>query len=361
MIGAGAMGAVARRRRWRAGCPAPRSSRSYDADPARAKEVADGASAPTPPTSASALIEGDDVDAVLIAAPDPLHEELALACLAAGKPTLCEKPLATSVEGSRRVVEAEVARGPPAAPGGLHAPLRPGVRRAARGRRTTGAIGDVRAVHCVHRNAAGPPDRDVGGRARELDDPRVRLRAVAARRPAGRGHGLRADACPTGALQDVAGRGARDGGRRGRHRRGVRQRAATATTSTPRSPATAGTVSLTPPYGSRCAADGSRRPGGEVGLRGALRRRLPDRAAVVGRRRRAPVTPTGASAWDGHLANLAADGRASISAQRHPRDSPPPTRPTSTALTTAPLGVCLVNHPGAWSTRQTSWRSVFAW
>ena len=27
-----------------------------------------------------------------------------------------------------------------------------------------GVVGDVRAVHCLHRNAAGSPDGDVGGR-----------------------------------------------------------------------------------------------------------------------------------------------------------------------------------------------------
>jgi predicted dehydrogenase len=43
---------------------------------------------------------------VWIAAPDPLHEELTLACAAAGKHVLCEKPMATTAAAARRMVEA---------------------------------------------------------------------------------------------------------------------------------------------------------------------------------------------------------------------------------------------------------------
>jgi myo-inositol 2-dehydrogenase/D-chiro-inositol 1-dehydrogenase len=51
------------------------------------------------------------VDALLIAAPDPAHAELARACVRAGKPVLCEKPLATSAGDAQRVVADEVALG----------------------------------------------------------------------------------------------------------------------------------------------------------------------------------------------------------------------------------------------------------
>lgn len=52
------------------------------------------------------LIAHPEVDAVLIASPDVLHAEQTLACIAAGKPALCEKPLSTSVEDAERVVAA---------------------------------------------------------------------------------------------------------------------------------------------------------------------------------------------------------------------------------------------------------------
>lgn len=55
---------------------------------------------------AQALIDCPDVDAVLIASPDALHAEQTLACIAAGKPTLCEKPLSYSVDEAERVVVA---------------------------------------------------------------------------------------------------------------------------------------------------------------------------------------------------------------------------------------------------------------
>ena len=57
------------------------------------------------------LIAADDVDAVVIASPAITHEPFTLACLEAGKPVLCEKPLAIDAEASLRVVEAEAALG----------------------------------------------------------------------------------------------------------------------------------------------------------------------------------------------------------------------------------------------------------
>ena len=66
-----------------------------------------------PSTSASVdeLLADDTVDAVYIATPHPLHEEAALAAIAAGKAVLCEKPLAMDASGSQRVIEAARARG----------------------------------------------------------------------------------------------------------------------------------------------------------------------------------------------------------------------------------------------------------
>lgn len=57
------------------------------------------------------LIRDPDVDAVVIASPDPTHADLALACLTAEKPVLCEKPLASTLEAAAAVVEAEAKLG----------------------------------------------------------------------------------------------------------------------------------------------------------------------------------------------------------------------------------------------------------
>ncbi len=64
-----------------------------------------------PFTDGHALIRDDDVDAVVIASSDPTHADLALACLAAEKPVLCEKPLATDLAEAAAVVQAEATLG----------------------------------------------------------------------------------------------------------------------------------------------------------------------------------------------------------------------------------------------------------
>ncbi|MBE9640989.1 Gfo/Idh/MocA family protein [Salipiger mangrovisoli] len=57
------------------------------------------------------LIAAADVDAVLVCSTGSTHEAYVLAAIAAGKPCFCEKPLATTAEGARRIVDAEVAGG----------------------------------------------------------------------------------------------------------------------------------------------------------------------------------------------------------------------------------------------------------
>jgi myo-inositol 2-dehydrogenase/D-chiro-inositol 1-dehydrogenase len=55
------------------------------------------------------VFDADSVDAVLIASPDAVHTEQLMLGLRAGKPILCEKPLATSESDARAVLDAEVA------------------------------------------------------------------------------------------------------------------------------------------------------------------------------------------------------------------------------------------------------------
>jgi len=52
------------------------------------------------------LLEMDEVDLVDICVPTPVHAEIAVAALEAGKHVLCEKPLARTVEEGRRIVAA---------------------------------------------------------------------------------------------------------------------------------------------------------------------------------------------------------------------------------------------------------------
>ncbi len=58
-----------------------------------------------------ALIAASDVDAVLVTSWGATHEQYVLAAIAAGKPCFCEKPLATTADGAKRIVDAEVQHG----------------------------------------------------------------------------------------------------------------------------------------------------------------------------------------------------------------------------------------------------------
>ncbi|MFH0850441.1 MAG: Gfo/Idh/MocA family oxidoreductase, partial [Candidatus Bathyarchaeota archaeon] len=53
------------------------------------------------------LLGDPDVDAVAINTPPRFHEEMVLSALSHGKHVLCEKPLAQTVEGCRRIGEAQ--------------------------------------------------------------------------------------------------------------------------------------------------------------------------------------------------------------------------------------------------------------
>ena len=300
VIGAGAMGTahVETLARW---VPGAQVACVYDVDQQRAKSVAESAGGYAA-SSASAVIRGDDVDAVLVVAPDPLHEELALECLAEGKPTLCEKPLATSVEGSRRVVDAEVAGGRRLLTLGFMRRFDPAyteLREAVLG----GAVGELRGAHCLHRNAHAHPSHTsesllVNSMIHEFDSvPWLRDDPLAA-------VSVFAPRVPEGALQDVQVAVLETvGGLVVTVEVSVNARYGydihTEVTGT------TGTMSLTPPYGvsvRRDGIDGRTVKADFVGrFVDAYRIELASWVESVRSGR-----PVGASAWDGHLANLAA-------------------------------------------------------
>ncbi|MGD9494830.1 MAG: Gfo/Idh/MocA family protein [Armatimonadota bacterium] len=57
------------------------------------------------------LVARDDIDAIAVTSPDFTHEEYAVAALEAGKHVFCEKPLAITIEGCDRILEAWRASG----------------------------------------------------------------------------------------------------------------------------------------------------------------------------------------------------------------------------------------------------------
>jgi myo-inositol 2-dehydrogenase/D-chiro-inositol 1-dehydrogenase len=101
------------------------------------------------------VIQAPDVDALLIASWGPAHEEQVLACIAAGKPVFCEKPLATSAAGALRIVEAEVKHGKPLVQVGFMRRYDAGYRQLKQSL-DAGTIGNALMVHCAHRNPSVP-------------------------------------------------------------------------------------------------------------------------------------------------------------------------------------------------------------
>ena len=151
VIGTGVMGSE-HARLLRHEIPGAHLAGVFDADAARAQGAAAGATVFPDPRS---LIASDRVGAVIVASPDATHAELALACLAAGKPVLCEKPLASTAAEALRVVEAEVALKRRLIQVGYMRRFDPGYQEMKR-IKDDGGIGATVVLHNVHRNVSAP-------------------------------------------------------------------------------------------------------------------------------------------------------------------------------------------------------------
>ena len=130
-----------------------------DADSARARGVAQETGAARATSDPYSVINDPDVGAVLIASPDATHPDLAIACIRAGKPVLCEKPLAPTAAEGLRVIEAELAADKRLVQLGYMRRFDPGYVEM-KGLLDSGAYGEALAFHCVHRNASAPPHFD---------------------------------------------------------------------------------------------------------------------------------------------------------------------------------------------------------
>ncbi len=123
-----------------------------DADLSRAQAAAGSGRATV---DAEALIADPAVDAVLVASPDATHHRLVLAAIAAGKPVLCEKPLAASIAECLEIVEAEARAGRSLVQTGFMRRFDPAYREM-KATLDSGDLGRLRILHCQHRNAAAP-------------------------------------------------------------------------------------------------------------------------------------------------------------------------------------------------------------
>ena len=219
LIGAGIMGAD-HGRILAEEVPGARVQVVVDADAGRARAVAEACGAADAGTDGLGAIGRGDVDAVLVASPDGTHAELTLAAVAAGKPVLCEKPLAPGAGDCLRVVEAEVAAGRRLVQVGFMRRFDPGYVEMKRAL-GAGGVGAALMLHNLHRNVAAGAGFEswmaiVGSAPHEFDAARFLLgtdyAAVRVFRPGGGGGG------------GAALRRARDGGRAAGDGRGQRQR-----------------------------------------------------------------------------------------------------------------------------------------
>jgi myo-inositol 2-dehydrogenase/D-chiro-inositol 1-dehydrogenase len=125
-----------------------------DVNPDNAAAVAEKIGGVAFADSAS-LINSADVDAVMICSFGPAHEADVLACIAAGKPVFCEKPLTPTAVGCLRILDAEQAAGRKLVTVGF-------MRRFDRSYREmkalldSGEIGETLMIHCAHRNPTVP-------------------------------------------------------------------------------------------------------------------------------------------------------------------------------------------------------------
>ncbi len=122
-----------------------------DVDSARAAEIAARCGGARIYDDAEQLIAAPEVEAVVIAAPNQFHAELTRACIAAGKPILCEKPLATGGAEAAEVVGAEVEGGRRLVQVGLmrqYDPAHVAVKRVS----DSGAQGNALVFRSVHIN-----------------------------------------------------------------------------------------------------------------------------------------------------------------------------------------------------------------
>ncbi|WP_129788319.1 Gfo/Idh/MocA family protein [Promicromonospora panici] len=125
-----------------------------DIDAANAARVAEPLGAKVH-GSGGELIASDDVDAVLVTSFGPAHEESVLQAIEAGKPVLCEKPLAPTADACLRIIDAEVAAGRKLVTVGF-------MRRFDRSYNemkqvlASGELGEALIVHNRHRNPTAP-------------------------------------------------------------------------------------------------------------------------------------------------------------------------------------------------------------
>jgi myo-inositol 2-dehydrogenase/D-chiro-inositol 1-dehydrogenase len=127
-----------------------------DVDLQRARTAAAGVRGAVALSDARQALDNGDVNAVLIATPGFLHEDILLAAIAKDIPILCEKPLTTDAASSWKIVQAEADLGRRRVQVGFM--RRFDAEYAALGKIIRdGDLGELLMLHCAHRNPDTPP------------------------------------------------------------------------------------------------------------------------------------------------------------------------------------------------------------
>lgn len=102
-----------------------------------------------------ALIRDSVVEAVVIVSADNTHEEFCLEALEQKKYVLCEKPLSSSADGAKHVVDVEMAGGKRLIQVGFNRRFDPSYQEL-KEIITSGKLGEPLMAYCAHRNANYP-------------------------------------------------------------------------------------------------------------------------------------------------------------------------------------------------------------
>jgi len=135
--------------------PGARVAAVADIDLDRAKAAADNVPGSRVHQSGLDLVGDESIDAVVVCSWGPAHPEPVLACIEAGKPVFCEKPLATTEEDCDQIVDAEVAVGRRLVTVGFMRRYDAGYQ-AMKQALSRGEIGAPLIMHSAHRNASVP-------------------------------------------------------------------------------------------------------------------------------------------------------------------------------------------------------------
>lgn len=126
-----------------------------DVDAGRAKAAVKGVPGAVALTDAETAFDTADVNAVVVATPGFLHEEILLTALSRNLPVLCEKPLTQDAASSWGIVQAEAELGQQRIQVGFmrrydqeYRQLREMIR--------SGELGELLMLHCAHRNPDVP-------------------------------------------------------------------------------------------------------------------------------------------------------------------------------------------------------------